>query len=129
MELSEKPLKVEVSGGNRLSNTLVFGAIQTTLDGLGFESIEAVHQHGDGVGPVDLVPTMLDLLARVQPELFSKPVIVKQNLKNVPETTSRFDDLVDDLVYGWDHVRPNFDEIAKGDSSAKSVEGVVTATF
>ena len=100
-----KPLKIEISGGDTFTSTVVFGFVQQALSDRGFRNVEAIHELGDAPARTDTVPTLLDLLEATHPSIFAQPVVIKQNLKGVVDSTPEEDlpyprELANELIYG-----------------------------
>lgn len=100
MSEKAKPLTVKVTGGDRMTNTLVFGLIQDTLSSIGFENVEASSVHGDATGVRNNMPTMMDLIASHSPDLLAQPVIVRQDLKGAADLVHPLQSAIDYAVYG-----------------------------
>lgn len=100
-----KPLKIEISGGDVFTNTVMFGLIQQTIQDHGFSNVETLHDLGDAPARTDTIPSLLDVLHCTHPSIFAQPVTIKQNLKNAtagePEEDVAFPQaLVNELIYG-----------------------------
>lgn len=96
------PLKVEVSGGDQVTNSLVFGLVQTTLRGAGFIDLKVTHPFGTGESAdTQEMSTMLDVLHVSHPKLFRTPVEVKQTVyRDMNYDYTRPQHLVESFVYG-----------------------------
>lgn len=100
-----KPLKIEISGGDVFTNTVMFGIIQQTVQDHGFSNVETIHELGDASARTDTMPSLLEVLHTTHPSIFSQPVTIKQNLKNAtsgaPEEDLAYPTaLVNELIYG-----------------------------
>lgn len=96
------PLKVEVSGGDQVTNSLVFGLVQTTLRGAGFTDLKVTHPFGKGESAeTQEMSTMLDVLHVSHPKLFHTPVEVRQTVhRDMNYDYNRPQHLVESFVYG-----------------------------
>jgi hypothetical protein len=98
-----QPLKVEVSGGSQVANTLVYGLIQTTLRGAGFDDLKLQHPYGsaESADSDDMV-SLLEVLQVSNPQLFEVPVTLVQKVTDRTYDWGQPTHLVESFVYGAD---------------------------
>jgi len=123
-----QPLEVEVRGGDEITNTLVYGVVQTSLRDAGFVKVKAVHPYGDADSAREPeMSGLLGVLHVTHPKLFTAPITVKQNTKGLYQDYNAPNHLVESFVYGndeYDGQLRSIPEIIRMDQAKKLIERI-----